>query len=85
MQSARALGMRAFDASLVIAMVQDVARRGEVPEGHPPLTPGLAERLTVVPEPRRRVEKVGLVQRAAAACLIATGLVALAMMWVQGG
>jgi hypothetical protein len=47
---ATSLGMRPFDANLVIAIVQDGARSGEGPLGH-----GVTERLQLVqpPQPRR--------------------------------
>jgi hypothetical protein len=90
MRIARLLGLRAFDASLVIAMVQDTARRGEAIQGHPPLTQGLAERLTAVPEvtaagrpPPPRLA-VPILQRLAGAAIIAAAMVSAAILWLNG-
>jgi hypothetical protein len=45
MTTAAALGLRKFDAALIIAIVQDAARRGE------PLNAGAARSLAMVPAP----------------------------------
>ncbi len=75
---AKSLGLRAFDAALVIAIVQDAARRGE------PLGGAAADRLRMVPRadtPAGRVEPVwGLV---AGAVVCATVLLAALMAWIQ--
>lgn len=81
--TAKGLGLRPFDAALIIAMVQDEARRGDVPKGHPPLTARLAESLTAVPAPERAIARPGILQRLAAAMLIAACLVAALILWIN--
>ncbi|USN99120.1 MAG: hypothetical protein H6810_00105 [Phycisphaeraceae bacterium] len=76
--------MRDFDAALVIALVQDAARRGETRPGYPALTASLAERLGSVPRPERSPVAPGWLTHLAAACLIATGLVAMGILWLNG-
>ena len=83
--TAKGLGLRAFDAALIIAMVQDEARRGDVPQGHPPLTARLAESLTAVPAPERTSPGPGILQRLAAAMLIAACMVAALILWLNAG
>lgn len=83
LKTARLLGLRAFDASLVIAMVQDAARRGEARPGYPALTRDLASSLEAVPKPVHESGTPVWLSRLATACLIATGLVAVAILWVQ--
>lgn len=60
---ATTLGMRPFDANLVIAIVQDRARRGEVPTSHGAGLPDdIADALAMVPsvESRRRQQRGAL-------------------------
>jgi hypothetical protein len=84
MRTARLLGLRAFDASLVIALVQDSARRGDMPAGYAPLSPGLGEALRSVPAVERARDGV-LMRSASAGMLIGVLLAGLAIWWVQGG
>mgnify|MGYP004359204233 FL=1 len=87
MRTARLLGLRPFDAALVIAMVQDTARRGESLPGHPPLTPALAESLTAVPPagpPRADRAAVHIAQKLAGALIIAASMVTAAILWLNG-
>ena len=78
MRTARLLGVRPFDANLVIAMVQDRARRGE----------GLAEvapTLTLVQKPRRqgRLSRPWMRWIAAVAAAVAGN--ALLIWWLLAG
>lgn len=82
-KTARLLGLRPFDAALVIALVQDAARRGEARPGYPALTRDLLTRLENIPKPVVDTTPPVWLSRLATACLIATGLVAVAILWVQ--
>ncbi len=84
LRTARLLGIRPFDAALIIAMVQDTARRGETPPGHAPLTPALAESLASVREPERTAHAPAILQRLAGVLLIAAAMVAAAILWLNG-
>ena len=53
MTIAASMGLREFDASLIIAIVQDAARRGE------PLNAGAARSLAMVPAPAARKRGAG--------------------------
>jgi hypothetical protein len=81
MRTARALAIRPFDASVIIALVQDTARRGETPPGYPPLTPGLAEALRAVPGPERGAGS-GQARVLGVATLAGALLAAAAALWV---
>lgn len=83
-KTAKLLGLRAFDAALVIALVQDATRRGETRPGYPALTPSIAARLECVPKPLPEPAPPAWLGRLAAACLFATGLVAMAILWING-
>ncbi len=48
------LGIRAFDANLVIAIVQDEARRGELPLSVTAPAPKLLDRLTIIPPVKKQ-------------------------------
>lgn len=65
------LGLRPFDAALVIAIVQDAARRGESPDS-PPM-------LAAIPTPSQETPSpwAGVV-----GALLAAGLVALVVWWL---
>ncbi|HHN78372.1 MAG TPA: hypothetical protein ENK11_06855 [Phycisphaerales bacterium] len=84
-KTARLLGLRPFDAALVIALVQDAARRGEARPGYPALTRDVLSRLETIPKPVVDTTPPVWLNRLATACLIATGLVAMAILWVQNG
>lgn len=84
MRTAKMLGLRAFDASLVIALVQDSARRGEMPAGYAPLSPGLGEALRSVPAVERARDGASM-RAASVGMLIGVMLAGLAIWWVQGG
>lgn len=84
MRTAKLLGLRAFDASLVIALVQDSARRGEVPSGYAPLSPGLGEALRAVPAVERGRDGESM-RAASVGMLIGVLLAGLAIWWIQGG
>lgn len=84
-KTAAALGLRAFDAALIIAMVQDEARRGAVPQGYPPLTARLAENLQSVPAVSRTPTEPGILQRLAGVLLIAACMVAAGIIWLNSG
>lgn len=83
------LGLRPFDANLVIAIVQDGARSGEGP-----LEDQAQRRLALIRRPRRaagrgtirgRKDGVTLALRLAAAGLIAAGMAAMAIGWIGQG
>lgn len=80
-RTAARLGLRPFDTALIIAIVQDAARRGE-----PALGIETADRLALVPRPPER-GGVSAQQAIAAAAtvLCATGLVAMLVSWLAGG
>ena len=85
---AQNLGIRPFDAALIIAMVQDAARRGETAPGHAPLSPQLADRLadrlpatTANAAPPRLA--VSILQRLLGATIIAAAMVTAAILWLQ--
>jgi hypothetical protein len=79
MRSAAASGLRPFDATLIIAMVQDRARRGE------PLARSANDpRLAVIPAPPRRSTLPALATTAATLALTAV-LVSGALTWLAGG
>ena len=89
---AQNLGIRPFDAALIIAMVQDAARRGETTPGHAPLSPQLADRLadrlaehlpatTAHAAPPRLA--VSILQRLLGATIIAAAMVTAAILWLQ--
>ncbi|MEM1165243.1 MAG: hypothetical protein AAGI30_03025 [Planctomycetota bacterium] len=82
----RALGLRPFDANLVIAVVQDAARRGETPASTKPhatlsMVPGAAQ-------PMHRADRGaswGFVAAVAAALLLGTLAAASAILWLKSG
>jgi len=80
LRTAEAIGLRAFDANLVIALVQDAARRGESFQG------ALSERLLMVqrragPRRSREAEMASLASSVALGVAIAVA----AAMWVASG
>lgn len=77
---ARRAGLRAFDANLIIAIVQDSARRGEPP--HARATDRL---LDLIPSRHTRDERQLLIQRLIIAAIIATGFLSMMIRWVTGG
>ena len=74
------IGLRPFDASLVIAIVQDAARCGEEPIG-----PGASQRLRLVraATPGKGTAKPILIAFGAAAAIATAGLVSL-IRWISG-
>lgn len=81
MRTAEALGLRAFDASVLIAIVQDGARRGEAA-----LSADVARRIEAAPAPTKpRADAVGAALSMISAALIAVALVALSVRWLLGG
>lgn len=87
------LRLRPFDAALIIAMVQDTARRGEAAPGHAPLSPQLADRLAeALPDipathPQADLPRaaVHILQRLAGATIIAAAMVTAAILWLHAG
>jgi hypothetical protein len=76
MQTARRLGLRPFDANLIIAIVQDQARRGKgLPEA--------AGSIALIEQPRRR-RSAGTWMRWAAAAACALVGNALLIWWLTG-
>lgn len=73
------MGLEPFDASLVIAIVQDAARRGEGTED--PMTTG---RLRLVRGRGRERAVESLLVPAASAIVLAVGLFALLAAWALG-
>lgn len=78
---ARRFGLRAFEANLIIAVVQDSTRRGESP-----VSAAAVGVLDVIPVgmPRREQRQL-LVQRIIVASLVAVGLLSVLIRWVNGG
>ncbi len=77
---ARRFGLRAFEANLIIAIVQDGARRGELP--------GAAETgrlLDVIPAGSRREDRQLLIQRLVMAVLIGAGVLTVLIRWIDAG
>ncbi|MCB9838361.1 MAG: hypothetical protein H6813_03400 [Phycisphaeraceae bacterium] len=75
----RRLGMNQFNANLVIAQVQDAARRGEDLS-----KPAVQARLDLVQETLHRKRMIGA-GVAIAAMLLAMGMFMALIGWVQGG
>jgi hypothetical protein len=73
---AQRMGLRPFDANLVIAIAQDAARHGE------DLHETAAHRLAMVPS--GRTSKLGPLMLMGAAVGLAAGLVALFIAWIMG-
>lgn len=73
----RRLGLRPFDANLLIAIVQDGARRGESPSD---ADAGASLRVVGPAEPRRRGWLAWLIATAA----LTAGIVAALIAWVRG-
>jgi hypothetical protein len=76
---ARRAGLRAFEANLIIALVQDGARRGLPP--HARETDRL---LDMIPSSRQREERQLLVQRLIVAGILAAGILVTLVRWVTG-
>jgi len=75
MRMGKAFGLTAFDTNLVIAIVQDQARRGHEPQLCPKAG---AAQLSMVPQPRKTSIRQALFQdRAWRIALVLTGLIAL--------
>lgn len=86
-QIARTLGLRPFDANLVIAVVQDAARRGETPANAEPIAS-----LAMVPAagageraPERRSASWVFVVALVSAMLLGTLAAASTIVWLKGG
>ena len=84
---ARRLGLRPFDASLAIAMVQDAARRGTAPGQIGLGSSDLSQQLALLPvaNPQKTRPYKNIASITASAFFLATALVALAILWVSGG
>lgn len=77
---ARRFGLRAFEANLIIAVVQDSARRGE-----PPAAAAAAGVLDVIPtRPPLREKRQLLVQRVVVSILMALGILSILIRWING-
>ncbi|MBL8745483.1 MAG: hypothetical protein JNK58_03910 [Phycisphaerae bacterium] len=76
---ARRFGLRAFEANLIIAIVQDGARRGQSP-----VSAATAELIGVIPTQRRREAKQLLAQRLIVAALMGVGLLTILIRWISG-
>lgn len=77
---ARRFGLRAFEANLIIAIVQDGARRGEAPGAT-----ATTRLLELIPAGSRRERRQLLIQRLVVAALMGVGLLALLIRWVEAG
>lgn len=77
MRTARQLGVRPFDANVIIAIVQDHARRGETIDG-------AASTLAMVREPDRPMIAPAWL-RWIAAFVVSAGATLLLIRWVLGG
>jgi hypothetical protein len=73
---AERMGLRPFDANLVIAIVQDSARHGEK------LDETAAQRLAIIPQ--RGAASIGPLMLLGAAIGLAAGLLALFVSWLMG-
>ena len=84
MKTGKVMGLSAFDCSLVLAIVQDRARRGIPPESCP--SAGESQ-LALIPLPRQRTVWSAITDRPGQAVLLAAGLLALQglLMWVWLG
>ena len=70
----RLMGLRPFDANLIIAIIQDQARRGRLPQD----CPAAGEpQLAMVPLPRRHSSPLSKARLALVIAAIAAGLIAL--------
>ncbi len=80
---ARMLGVRDFDAQLVIAVVQDRARRGEIESGHAGLSSETAAHAPLR-APRRLLPENGAIAllQIAAALMLAAALLLGVMNWI---
>lgn len=76
---ARRFGLRVFEANLIIAIVQDGARRGE-----PPASAATEKVLDLVPVVRKSEATQLLVQRIIISLLLAAGMLALLIRWMNG-
>jgi hypothetical protein len=76
---ARRYGLRAFEANLIIAIVQDGARRGELPGSS-----STSRVLDLIPARARREGVQLLVQRLIIAALLGAGMLTLMIRWVSG-
>ncbi|MBL0928212.1 MAG: hypothetical protein IBJ11_11275 [Phycisphaerales bacterium] len=75
---ARALGVRAFDANVIIALVQDRARRGEIAADTPAAQPPPA-----APQARAPMRRAEVLSVIAAVALAAVAVLA-AVRWLGG-
>lgn len=73
------LGLRAFDANLVIAIVQDGARRGESADGAIRESPA-----RLIPFRRREARWTQIVWPLIAACAMALGAALALIAWIVG-
>jgi len=76
------MGLTTFDCHLIIAMVQDRARRGRAAELCPA---AVADQLALVPKPEGRGrDRRGDLWRVAAMAVLLVAMQMLALMWVLG-
>ena len=80
LRTATRMGLRSFDANLVLAIVQDAARRGESP-----LSRASAERLTHVGRAEPRDSRGPIGSSAIAVFVLASVVFWLLVYWVTGG
>lgn len=80
MRTASLLGLRPFDASLIIAIVQDGRRTfGE------DLGPAVEQRLGMVRSPQRGISTTSVVLQVAASVMLAAVFMLLLVRWLAGG
>ena len=79
---AQTMGLRPFDAAVVVALVQDAVRRGEEP-----LSAATANQLGLVRPARHARKADGLIYGLAVVCgvLLAVSVVMSAAGWIAGG
>lgn len=84
MATGKRMGLTAFDCSLILAIVQDRARRGIAPEQCPAAS---ESQLALVPLPQQRPLFGTLTEKPGQAILLAAGMLALQalLMWVWLG
>lgn len=84
MKTGKMMGLTAFDCSLILAIVQDRARRGIPPENCPAAG---ESQLALVPLPRIRPLLSGFTENPGQVILLAAGMLALQalLMWVWLG
>ena len=84
MRTGKVMGLSPFDCSLILAIVQDRARRGVAPDQCPAAG---ATQLALIPKPRVRSLRSGFTDKPGQALLLAAGMLALQalLLWVLLG